>query len=376
MASFKLNLLQSFDRRFGPALCRLFKPTAAGLRQPDRRPEPDTVRRILVIRPGGLGDAALTLPMLGELHDAFAGARIDVLAERRNAGIYALSNSVGSVYCYDSGILKQLRKLRALRYDIVIDTEQFHFLSVLFANLLRPRFLCGFGAPGRQKFQTHTVAYSDETYEAQSFLDLAGALTGQSLSFGNGKPFLPVPAEQLRWAREQLAVAGDRRVVAIAPLASGAARIWPVHRFAEVAAALISEQCFIVVLGGRDAIDTAARFTSLIDTDTAAVLNLAGRTNLVESAAILRCAGALICSDTGVLHVAAGVGTPTVSLFGSGLHRKWAPLGDRHTMIRKGLACSPCITDGQLPPCPHGFACMLEIETAEVLSAVRHLFNA
>lgn len=332
---------------------------------------PDEVRRILVIRPGGLGDAALTYPMLQALRQGYPDARIDILAERRNAGIYRIADIVAEIYRYDSGVLGVLRRLRDKRYDIVIDTEQFHHFSTVFANLLRPKYLCGFDTLGRKRFQTHSVPYRDETYEARSFIGLAEAVLGSEIAFDPDRPFIDVDPGARAWAAETMAAAQGRKVAVIAPVAGGASRLWPAVRYAEVAAWLIDRQYYVVLLGGRDGIEAAREIVDRNRSGT--VLNLAGKTSLVQSAAVLQRAGLSVSADTGVLHLAYGVGTPTVSLFGSGLHRKWGPPGRYHRIVRKGLSCSPCIRFGRLPPCPHDIACMRELSARDVIDAIGDL---
>ena len=51
------------------------------------------------------------------------------------------------------------------RYDLVVDTEQYHHLSTLLVNALRPRWLCGFDTLGRRRLHTHSVAHAEDTYE-------------------------------------------------------------------------------------------------------------------------------------------------------------------------------------------------------------------
>jgi ADP-heptose:LPS heptosyltransferase len=80
--------------------------------------------------------------------------------------------------------------------------------------------------------------------------------------------------------------------------------------------------------------------------------------------------------DSGVLHIAVGLGVPTVSLFGPGRTKKWAPQGALHIVINKGLACSPCTTFGTTPPCPHDARCMRDISADEVINAVTMLLTS
>jgi ADP-heptose:LPS heptosyltransferase len=372
----RLGFLQSLDRRFGPALVRRMVPRARALATSRERGAPlpaGAVRRLLVIRPGGLGDAILMWPMLEVLRAAFPQARLDVLAERRNAGAFGISEPAANVIRYDRSPLRMLAELRRNDYDLVVDTEQYHHLSVLLANALRPRWLCGFDTLGRGRFQTHPVPHAEDVYEALSFLRLAEAVTGQRPAFDAERPFITVSGAALAWADEALHTAGGASVVAIMPAAGGSYRLWAPERFAEVARWLIARGHHVVVLAGGDGAEAA----QLIAAAAASPMlsNLAGRTTLAQTAAVLSRCRLAISTDTGVLHVAYAVGTPTVSLFGPGLYRKWAPPGRAHRLVRRGLACSPCIRYGVLPLCPYDVACMREITVAGVIGAVEELLQ-
>ncbi|HEX9078647.1 MAG TPA: glycosyltransferase family 9 protein, partial [Desulfuromonadaceae bacterium] len=127
----------------------------------------------------------------------------------------------------------------------------------------------------------------------------------------------------------------------------------------------------VVVVGGKE-----DRGQGEVIVAGGAGLNLAGRTSLSETAAVVQMSSLLLSGDSGVLHIAVGLGVPTVSLFGPGRAAKWAPRGEHHTVIAKGLPCSPCTTFGTTPPCPVGTRCMREITVDEVFNAVSMLLTA
>jgi ADP-heptose:LPS heptosyltransferase len=105
-------------------------------------------------------------------------------------------------------------------------------------------------------------------------------------------------------------------------------------------------------------------------------LNLAGATTLAETAAVIKKSALLLSGDSGVLHIAVGLGVPTVSLFGPGRVKKWAPQGEHHIVINKELPCSPCTTFGHTPPCPIHAQCMRDISVDEVVTAVTMLLTS
>lgn len=365
----RLRLLQALDRQVGGALVRTVRPRATGTPG-----EPLTdLRRVLVIRPGGLGDALLLWPLLDALRAAWPGASVDVLAERRNAGAFALNpEHAGAlrVFHYDDAPLQTWRALRQQPYDLVIDTEQYHHLSIVLANALRPRWLCGFRTLGRGRLLTHAADHDEETYEARAFLRLGAALLGRELPFAPDRPFLSVGAAAADFARSALP-ARLSRVVALLPGAGGPYRRWAPARYGDVGAALAEQGCHLLLLGGSDALAAGRQIAALLRPGQ--VTNLIGRTSLAQTAALLQRCALAVSADTGVLHLAYGVGTPTVGLFGSGLFRKWAPVGQAHRLVRVGLPCSPCTRHGRVPPCPYHVACMTELRPAAVLAATAEL---
>ncbi|HEY4744517.1 MAG TPA: glycosyltransferase family 9 protein, partial [Desulfuromonadaceae bacterium] len=159
--------------------------------------------------------------------------------------------------------------------------------------------------------------------------------------------------------------------VTMFPGASIPERRWGADRFRSVVDLLASFGIRVVVVGGREDKDQGEEIVA-----GGAGINLAGRTSLSETAAVIQRSALLVSGDSGVLHIAVGLGKPTVSLFGPGRARKWAPRGERHVAITKELPCSPCTTFGTTPPCPMDAQCMKEITVDEVFNAVMMLLTA
>ncbi|HKK00664.1 MAG TPA: glycosyltransferase family 9 protein, partial [Desulfuromonadales bacterium] len=88
--------LKKIDGLIGSSLARL-------LPRPPARTEPalPSIVRLLLIRPGGIGDAVLLVPAVRGLREAFPGAVIHVLAERRNAAVFDLCPEADAVFRYD-----------------------------------------------------------------------------------------------------------------------------------------------------------------------------------------------------------------------------------------------------------------------------------
>ena len=123
-----------------------------------------------LIRPGGIGDAVLLVPVINRLRQVFPFVQIDILAEKRNSGAFALCPAVDHALCYDRP--QDLRTVLGRKYDVVVDTEQWHRLSAVVARMVRSRFKVGYGTNERKRMFTHAVDYSHDNYEVFSFFDL------------------------------------------------------------------------------------------------------------------------------------------------------------------------------------------------------------
>lgn len=354
----KIALLKFIDRVVGGVVVRL-------LPKPPRQPHA-VPRTFLLIRPGGIGDAVHLLPLLQRLREYFPTAKISVLSERRNAGVFILSPVAVRVCCYD----RPLEFLRALflRYDVVIDSEQWHLLSAIAARLVRAPVKIGFASNERQRLFTDALPYPQATYEAEAFLSLLSPLA-IPLAPLPPPPWIRIPQK----AQGEIAVLQakiDGRYVVIFPGASVASRRWGEERFRLLARAISQSGWQVVVVGGRE------------DCAIAAVIcgdgwgsDFSGKTSLAGTAALIAGADLLVSGDSGLLHIGAALGIPTVSLFGPGIAQKWGPRGEEHRVLNLQLPCSPCTIYGTTPPCKRQSACLSGISVDAVINAVKKQLN-
>jgi ADP-heptose:LPS heptosyltransferase len=184
--------------------------------------------------------------------------------------------------------------------------------------------------------------------------------------------------EVVRWCRllEESGIPADPRDLRIAapdadspapgatvihPGAASAARRWPAERWAAVARAEREQGRDVVVTGSAGERALAEHVASRAGLPSSAVL--AGRTSLLELAALVAAAGRLACGDTGVAHLATAFGTPSVVLFGPTPPEEWGPPDNgRHTVLWAGRRGDP-----------HGTGCdpgLLEIGVPAVLDAL------
>jgi ADP-heptose:LPS heptosyltransferase len=352
----KIEILKIADKFIGKFIVAIMK----------ERGEAQAPRNgsFLFIRPGGIGDAVLLIPAIQAIKRAFPSASIDVLAEKRNSSVFQLCPTDCTITEYDTPklLLFMLRK----KFDVVIDTEQWHRFSAIVGRCIRAHQSVGFATNDRKKLFTSPVNYSHSDYEADSFLKLLKPL-GLTERFHFNSPFFSIPTAARAQAHTLLGSYVNKPFIALFPGASISERRWGAGKFRAVAERL---NVPVVVVGGKVDAEAGDRITA-----GGIGLNLAGKMSLSETAAVLEKALILVSGDSGILHIAVGLGKPTVSLFGPGIASKWAPQGNQHIVINKYLPCSPCTKFGTTPHCSINAKCMGDITVSEVVAAVERLVS-
>jgi ADP-heptose:LPS heptosyltransferase len=329
----------------------------------------EAIRRIVVIRPGGLGDMVLLLPTLRSLRRRFPGVVIHIVCEKRNREILRLAGVADETLVYDANPVAFAGKLAQGRYDVAIDTEQFHYFSALMALFSRAPVRIGFKiSPGRNLLYSHLVNYDLEGYEADQFMRLLGPLgiVGGAAVVGclSADPNA-IPNEILGKLRP-FESAG--RLVAIHAGSTSRYKLWAPEKVAGLITRLAEDPTLAFVLlgspGERRPTEAVLRQIRL----EGRVFSLAGQLTVAQSAAVIRRCALYAGGDSGLAHVAVALGIPTVVWFGPSDSQKWGVSDRRHRVVRKPLACAPCSIFGYHKLC-RTIDCMQAIAVEDVLHA-------
>ena len=288
---------------------------------------PSTVIRA----PNHLGDLVMALPALR------AAGPADVVVLRFLAPLLRLAGLPGEVIPLDrgaGGMLAAARELRARRYD----------QGVLLTPSLGSALLFALGAVRRRRGTKSDSrgALLTEAVRADALTGLHRAAAYYTLVSGERPSYAPVPVLQVddaaRAEWRALASGLDAPFVGVFPGGNAPSRRWDADRFAEVARALVADGLAVAVFGGPDERELTAQVAGDWATD------LGGRTSLPALAAGLAECSLLFTNDSGPMHLAAAVGTRTVSLWGAGDPGVTRPLGAGHALVRHPeLPCVPCV---------------------------------
>jgi len=202
----------------------------------------------------------------------------------------------------------------------------------------------------------------------QQFLALGEDRTGSDVPApAILRPRLRADAEAGRALVTRLGLDAERPAIALMPGAEyGPAKRWPEAQFATLARELVAQGHQVWVLGAAKEHDLAAA----ISADTPSVYNLAGKTALVDVVDLLARAAGCVTNDSGLMHVAAAVGTPLVAIYGSSSPKMTPPLAENVKIVYLSLSCSPCFER----ECPLGhLRCLRDIAPSRVLAELREL---
>jgi heptosyltransferase II len=136
-------------------------------------------------------------------------------------------------------------------------------------------------------------------------------------------PEIRVPADEIaNWRATNGLTHDKRRIVALAPGAVGPGKAWPVKHYAALARMLADDGNAVWVLGGPNETALAAQ---IVVAGGNGVRDLTGG-ELRNAAVALAAADVAVANDSGLMHIAAAIGTPTVAIFGPSSPTHWAPL--------------------------------------------------
>jgi heptosyltransferase-2 len=164
----------------------------------------------------------------------------------------------------------------------------------------------------------------------------------------------------------KLALDPARPAVALMPGAEyGPAKQWPPAYFARLAEKLANAGAEVLILGSAKEAPLGSRIEQIAGSPR--VRNLCGETSLVEAVDLLGFATVAVSNDSGLMHIAAAVGTHTVAIYGSSTPDFTPPLTSHAEVHYRRLSCSPCFKR----ECPLGHLdCLKGISVEAVFAGV------
>ncbi len=344
------------------------------------------MKKILVCHTGAwIGDMVLLTPSLRVLKQEYPEACLTLLLRPLVADLMRTNPYVDSCIVdsktenrYQS-FFKIVRIICEYKFDLAVVMHHTSFRNALFPFFARIPNRIGASLKGRDIFLTTVCKNRTDLHEVEKYLNVVNILSNDKPNDQNvlGKTKSVHTKHLEYWHTDEdrqsiLNILNDKgvsdsdRLLAINLGTTWRTKQWCVNNFDNVINK-ISERIpniKIVLVGSSDE-------TSLVEklSFSDSTINLVGKTDILQLGALLEVCDVCLTCDSGPMHIAAAVGTPTVSLFGPTSPVGHQPYGRGHTIIEKSVECRPCYKrtcdreDTQ-------YLCMQEITVTEVTEAL------
>jgi lipopolysaccharide heptosyltransferase I len=338
------------------------------------------IKDILIIRLSSIGDVIHCTPVVSSIKAVWPNCRITWLVGEVCADLIKYNPFIDEIIVWSrEKFEKHLNKLefakaasswRSLRgmlsgrrFDAVLDIQGL-FITGLIARIPMTERRIGLSDAREfnSMFMTETVKPLGQ-HITERYL---GVLASLGITAVNKRMIVVVPEEYREFAKRLLAGEGlspETRYIVIVPGTTWSSKTWSATSYARVAS-MLSKDFRLVLCGGIAEATIAQQIT---DSVKSPVINVVGRTGLLDMGGIIQGAEVVIAGDTGPLYMAAALGTSTVGIFGPTNPVNLAPSGPNHGYLVNRLSCSFC----HKRRCPRGEAhCINTVQPEDVVQKV------
>lgn len=345
------------------------------------------VRRIAVLRGGGIGDLVFALPALDAVRAAYPAAHVTLLGKSWQAGL--LRNrpapvdlvvplpdglpSDGSHALPDAERRRVVDGLARVGFDVALQVHGGGRHSNPLVRALGARVTAGARTADAEPLD-RTIPYIYYQPEVFRDLEIVGLVGARPVGF---EPRLAVaPDDRAALARAVPELVHDPRPFAVLhPGAGDPRRRWPARSFAALGDRLAAGGLRVIVTGTSE---ERALVRAVVGSLRRPALDLAGRLDLPMLMALVERAAVVVANDSGPLHLAAAVGAPTVGIYWCGNVINAGPtFRARHRIaISWRIDCPRCGVDCTQGRCEHGDSFVADVPVDEVAEAAVELAAA
>jgi len=336
------------------------------------------IKKILFVTLSNIGDCFLSLPVLDYLLENFPEAKITIVVGPRPKEIFENNPNISRMIVFDKHIklrekLKLFKELKKEKFDLVIDLRNSFFGALLPAKFKTSPFLSLPSAIKHMKDKHLYRGLKVARSQGHPFDFAQGKQVTRSQGHKAEKKSIYVSKNDEEYINKILAgnnIRKEDKIIVIAPGARSHIKRWSQEKFAQLIPLLIEEfKARIVLVGDKD----DAAITRQISQNCASpMLDLAGKTSLMQLAALLKLSKCIITNDSATLHLAGYLDVPTIAIFGATNEAKYGPWSEIKAVVKKDIYCRPC----EKAQCKFGtLKCIEIIKVGDVLEQVRNILN-
>ncbi len=328
----------------------------------------DRPNSFLIIQTAFIGDVILATALIEKLHEHYPTAAIDFLVRKGNETLLTHHPYLREVIVFDKrnkyrNLIKLIKKIRSNQYDELINVQRYATTGILSA-LSSSKHKVGFDKNPFSFFNSTTIAHSFENVHEigrnQKLIEhLTDSIPAKPKLYPSETDFEKVRAYQ------------HQHYFCLAPTSVWFTKQWPAEKWFDLIKTLSTKTDSLFLLGAPS--DSAICETIKLKSGVANVMNLAGKLNFLESAALMKNATMNFVNDSAPMHLASAMNAPVTAIYCSTVPSfGFGPLSDQSFVVesQKKLSCRPCGLHGH-KSCPKGhFECAHSITTAQVCIGV------
>lgn len=292
------------------------------------------VKKILAVRNDRFGEFLLNIPALQALKKSYAGAKLTLIVDPYVQELARCIDFVDEVIIWEnirhkfSQIYKFGKELKARNFDLCLifnPSKELNIISFLAGIPIRVGYNRKWGILLTKK--TEDKKYLGQRHEIEYNLELLSLIGIQAED------------KALSLKIDDGIIKGED--IALHPFTSDPVKQWPIENFRKLAQSLVKElDKKVILVGGKEELNKGVAYFDNLGAD---IINMAGRTTLIQLAALLKKCRLLISGDSGPVHLACAVGTQVIAIFRNDIPgknaKRWGPWGEGHAVIEKpGLA--------------------------------------
>jgi ADP-heptose:LPS heptosyltransferase len=323
------------------------------------------LRKILVIRFSSIGDIVLTTALLRCLNEQVRGAEIHYLTKKQHEPILRANPNIKKIWSYEHNFTDLIPQLKSQEFDFIIDLHK-NYRSAFVKSQLGVKS-SSFPKLNLRKWLTVRLKINvlpdihivDRYFKAAEVLEIKND--------GNGLDYFIPPEDEVPLT----SLPSTHQLGFIAVVIGGKhhTKIFPPEKIISICSELSLP---LILLGGKDDHERGEQIVKMTGQN---VYNSCGLLNINQSASLIRQAQAVLTNDTGLMHVAAAMHKPIISVWGNtipafGMY-PYLPVkfrSDSMIVEVKGLSCRPCSKLGFMECPKKHFKCMKDIDIEPIVS--------
>jgi lipopolysaccharide heptosyltransferase II len=358
------------------------------------------IKKILLVNPYGIGDSLFITPLIRTLKKVYPDTLLDILIGSRTKEVFYLNPDVHHIFEYNKDYffslplakrwlfyLKLHRNLKKQNFDLMLDfsnTDEYAFLAKFFWKI---PIRIGFQYRNRGRFLNYRIPkelsnpFENERPIVEHYYRLLKFLEIDSKHFEKRLHFYPDPKESL-WLKslfQQYSISEKELIILIVP-GGGASwginanyKQWPPEHFSNLISKLISSlNARLFLVGGYADQPLCSRLFSSFKS----CIDLSGKTNLHQLAALMKSSRMVIGNESGPLHLATALDCKAILLYGPVSQKMYGPYSETNNQIPlyHEMPCRPCYQNYRSPLCENRL-CLSDLKPEGVYQQVLNAFK-